>query len=173
MGIFDEAIQEHLELKRRHGAGDSELKQLEDEAFGPPERPGGEEVAPDPFAEAPTEFMAQPETAEARGGRTAGEAPARRRAADIADLQEAPEPESRSRWPGKTSRSRRSQPKRSSRRWNTRRPVASGRATSTEERHAIADQPTEMFDVEEEFAPRGCRPPPTRSWSPRRSPSRA
>ena len=34
MGILDEAIREHLELKRQHGAGDSELKQLEDEAFG-------------------------------------------------------------------------------------------------------------------------------------------
>jgi hypothetical protein len=40
MGILDEAIREHLELKRQHGAGDSELQQLEDDAFGPPARPG-------------------------------------------------------------------------------------------------------------------------------------
>jgi hypothetical protein len=40
MGILDEAIREHLELKRRRGATESELKQLEDEAFGPPTRPG-------------------------------------------------------------------------------------------------------------------------------------
>jgi hypothetical protein len=40
MGILDEAIREHLELKRSHGAADSELKRLEDEAFGPPSRPG-------------------------------------------------------------------------------------------------------------------------------------
>ena len=40
MGILDEAIREHLELKRRRGAPDSELQQLEDEAFGPPSRPG-------------------------------------------------------------------------------------------------------------------------------------
>ena len=39
MGIFDEAIREHLELKRQHGAGDSELRELEDEAFGPPPGP--------------------------------------------------------------------------------------------------------------------------------------
>ena len=58
MGILDEAIREHLELKRQHGAGDSELKQLEDEAFGPAERPGDERGAADPLAEAPTEFMA-------------------------------------------------------------------------------------------------------------------
>ena len=40
MGILDEAIREHLDLKRQHGAGDSELRELEDEAFGPPARPG-------------------------------------------------------------------------------------------------------------------------------------
>ncbi len=56
MGILDEAIREHLELKRQHGADDSELSKLEDEAFGQPERPG-DEAEPDPAAEAPTEFM--------------------------------------------------------------------------------------------------------------------
>lgn len=40
MGILDEAIRQHLELKRRQGADDDELKRLEDEAFGPPTRPG-------------------------------------------------------------------------------------------------------------------------------------
>lgn len=40
MGIFDDAIRQHLELKRQRGATESELKQLEDEAFGPPGRPG-------------------------------------------------------------------------------------------------------------------------------------
>jgi hypothetical protein len=40
MGILDEAIREHLELKRRSGAADAELKRMEDEAFGPPTRPG-------------------------------------------------------------------------------------------------------------------------------------
>lgn len=43
MGILDDAIREHLDLKRQHGAGDSEVKSLEDEAFG-----GGDR--PDPFA---------------------------------------------------------------------------------------------------------------------------
>jgi len=40
MGILDDAIREHLSLKRRQGADDDELKRLEDEAFGPPSRPG-------------------------------------------------------------------------------------------------------------------------------------
>jgi hypothetical protein len=60
MGIFDEAIREHLELKRQHGAGDNELRELEDDAFGPPERPG----AGAPAAEAPT-TIAPAETPEA------------------------------------------------------------------------------------------------------------
>ena len=40
MGILDDAIRQHLELKRQHGAREAELQQLEDEAFGPPTRPG-------------------------------------------------------------------------------------------------------------------------------------
>jgi hypothetical protein len=39
MGILDDAIREHLELIRRRGADDSEVRRLEDEAFGPPTRP--------------------------------------------------------------------------------------------------------------------------------------
>src|SRR4051794_762244 len=81
MGILDEAIREHLDLKRAHGAGDSELKQLEDEAFGQAERPGDEGGAPDPAAEAPTQFMTQPDLPEEGS---------RREPPTIADLQEAP-----------------------------------------------------------------------------------
>jgi hypothetical protein len=60
MGILDDAIREHLDLKRKHGAGDDEVQILEDEAFGPPSRPGepdfperpptGEEQLPDEVA---------------------------------------------------------------------------------------------------------------------------
>jgi hypothetical protein len=60
MGILDEAIREHLELKRQHGAGDDEVRELEDDAFGPAERPGAESAA----AEAPT-TIAPAEAAEA------------------------------------------------------------------------------------------------------------
>src|SRR5215218_5932947 len=104
MGILDEAIREHLELKRAHGADDSELKQLEDQAFGPPERPGGGEnpapeaggSAADAVAEAPTEFMSQPGTEKGTEPQPSEDAvdqtqPARREpAAGIADIQEAP-----------------------------------------------------------------------------------
>src|SRR5881394_871118 len=99
MGILDDAIKEHLELKRQHGAADDELKQLEDEAFGAAERPGDEESAPDPLAEAPTEFMSQPdlepetaiEAAPEQAAPEAEEASGRRSGrSEIADLQEAP-----------------------------------------------------------------------------------
>src|SRR3954466_12979713 len=39
MGLLDEAIREHLELKRRHGADPSEVERQEHEALGPA-RPG-------------------------------------------------------------------------------------------------------------------------------------
>src|ERR1700761_3626385 len=86
MSILDDAIREHLELKRAHGADDQELKRLEDEAFGPPQRP--DEI--DPFAEAPTEFLASPEqgAADAAGFFDAESTGGRR--PNITDLQEAP-----------------------------------------------------------------------------------
>src|SRR5690349_21034664 len=36
MGTLDDAIREHLELKRRLGASEEELQEKETEAFGPP-----------------------------------------------------------------------------------------------------------------------------------------
>jgi hypothetical protein len=115
MSILDDAIREHLELKRAHGADDAELKKLEDEAFGPAQV--AEE--PDPFAEAPTEFLTAPDVEGAVADDEGG-----RRAPNITDLQEAPAP--------------------------SEEPVAEP-GPSTEERHAIAEQPTEMFDVEGQF----------------------
>jgi hypothetical protein len=80
MGILDDAIREHLELKRRLGAEDDEIARLEGEAFGPPTRPGDPDFpdqpptgespvaeavapaveapgeAPSPESEAPTQF---------------------------------------------------------------------------------------------------------------------
>ena len=51
MGILDDAIRQHLELKRQHGADDTDLERLEKEAFGPPSRPG------DPEFEGEAEFV--------------------------------------------------------------------------------------------------------------------
>ena len=52
MGILDDAIRQHLELKRQHGAPSTDLDRLEQEVFGPTARPGdpefetGEEPVP-------------------------------------------------------------------------------------------------------------------------------
>ncbi len=157
MGILDDAIKEHLELKRRHGAGDDELKQLEDEAFGASERPGEPDSSPDPYAEAPTEFMAQPDLDESAEG---GEPPeARRPRPDIADLQEAPpapaeterepdpdEPPSEEQAPAIEQAIPEPAPQPPT---EPEPDIPSG--PSTEEREAISEQPTEMFDVEEEL----------------------
>jgi hypothetical protein len=156
MGILDDAIKEHLELKRQHGAGESELKQLEDEAFGEAERPGGGEEAPDPFAEAPTEFMSTPGTEEeapapAETTPETGE-PARRDPSDIASLQEAPESPLPPDEPAEEE-----QP--AMEHEVVPEPAEPSPGHSTEERHAIAEQPTEMFDAEGEIAASESRAP--------------
>ncbi len=148
MGIFDDAIRQHLDLKRRLGADESELKQLEDEAFGLPTRPGdpdfpqtgesaanGEAAQESPPADAPTETEPEPEpekpaTTEQADEPTPpvaepGEEPAPHGDAVLADPEAEPEPP-----PGDEP------------------PVIDEDAAgfTTSEREAIADQPTEFFD---------------------------
>jgi hypothetical protein len=53
MGLLDDAIREHLELKRRHGADAREIARQEREALGPVVR--GELAIPDPGAPAALE----------------------------------------------------------------------------------------------------------------------
>jgi hypothetical protein len=147
MSILDDAIREHLELKRAHGADDAELKKLEDEAFGPPQRPD----EPDPFAEAPTEFLVAPEVG---AGEQPDEESAGRRVPNIADLQEAPEPR---RAPEPTQSGELDVgPAEEEHPAMEHEAIAEPQAEidgghSTEERHAIAEQPTELFDVEGQF----------------------
>jgi hypothetical protein len=126
MGILDEAIRDHLELMRQHGAESSDLQKIEDEAFGPPARPGEEEGSlPDAEAEAPTEFMAQPEP-------TASTAPAESEPA----VEEHPAAEH-----------------------VAEAPEESPPGPETEERMAIAEQPTELHDMEAELGPPEAAPP--------------
>ena len=58
MGLLDEAIREHLELKRKHGASDEELHLKEQEALGPVRREPAEPPPP-PAAEAPADALEQ------------------------------------------------------------------------------------------------------------------
>src|SRR5947207_8533796 len=86
MGVLEDAIREHLELKRRHGASDEELVRKEEEALGPARREfeataeeqgSDEETAPE---------AAAPDTA-------APEAPAEPELPSEPDLPPEPEPE--------------------------------------------------------------------------------
>jgi hypothetical protein len=89
MGVLDDAIREHLDLKRKHGAPEEELRRQEEEALGPVRRevePPREETeasgngeAPEAVLEPAPEQVAEPDPApfdgeapsrgaEARGG---------------------------------------------------------------------------------------------------------
>jgi hypothetical protein len=46
MGLLDEAIRDHLELKRRHGADPGEIARIEHEALGPARREPATATAP-------------------------------------------------------------------------------------------------------------------------------
>jgi len=66
MGLLDDAIREHLELKRRHGADPDEVTRQEREALGAPVRgefakPAGDQPAEAeaPAADAPEEHVAE------------------------------------------------------------------------------------------------------------------
>jgi hypothetical protein len=162
MSILDDAIREHLELKRAHGADEAEVKKLEDEAFGPPQRP--DEI--DSLAEAPTEFLTAPaevveEAAGAEGRREPNitdlqEAPEERDAAEEELVDEAPvsepaifdepvEPAVEEQPAGELEL-----PEEPAAEAPGERPTPDGVHT-TEEREAIADQPTQMFDVQAEI----------------------
>jgi hypothetical protein len=75
MGLLDDAIREHLELKRRHGADPDEVSRQEREALGAPVRgefakPAGDQAveadAPEADApEGPAAEAAAPEPVEA------------------------------------------------------------------------------------------------------------
>jgi hypothetical protein len=46
MGVLDDAIREHIELKRRHGASETDLSRQEQEALGPARREAPAPAAP-------------------------------------------------------------------------------------------------------------------------------
>jgi hypothetical protein len=129
MGIFDDAIREHLDLKRRQGADESELQQLEDEAFGPPARPGDPDFPEtgESQAEASAEPIAEPEVPEAADEpvlEPSDEAPPHGDAL-LADPEAEPEPAPADEGPVEDS---------------------GASDFSTTEREAIAAQPTEFFE---------------------------
>jgi hypothetical protein len=71
MGILDDAIRQHLELKRQHGAPEEELQRQEEEALGPARR----NVAPAeaPGADGELELEAEEPAEEAPAGESGGD----------------------------------------------------------------------------------------------------
>jgi hypothetical protein len=63
MGLLDDAIKEHLELKRKHGAAEEDLQRQETEALGPARRDFNAEAAAQPVEPAAAE-PADPAAAE-------------------------------------------------------------------------------------------------------------
>jgi hypothetical protein len=65
MGLLDDAIREHLELKRKHGANPEDVARQEQEALGPGQRnefaqPEGAAAPPEPVEEVPEPDAAAP-----------------------------------------------------------------------------------------------------------------
>jgi hypothetical protein len=108
MGILDDAIRQHLELKRQHGASEEELQRQEEEALGPARRDVVPAEAPagdgEPSADAETgePVATEPEAGEAappemHDGETVllepeGEAPVPEPAADAPVEPPSPDP---------------------------------------------------------------------------------
>jgi len=61
MGVLDDAIRQHIELKRQHGASEEDLRLQEQEALGPARR---ESPAPDEESEGPEMQGVEGETSE-------------------------------------------------------------------------------------------------------------
>lgn len=68
MGDLEDAIREHLELKRRRGADPSEVAREEHEALAPVTRGHPVVVAPEPAVEDDAHEYAAPTLAERAGG---------------------------------------------------------------------------------------------------------
>src|SRR4051794_18915736 len=82
MGVLEDAIREHLDLKRRHGATDEELTRQEAEALGPARRDLPESADPDAG-----------EAAEAMEEAPAAEPPVAVDEPDLPEVEPEPEPE--------------------------------------------------------------------------------
>ena len=78
MGILDDAIREHLDLKRRHGVPEDEVQRQEEEALGPTRREVAQEhaeVDSAPGQTATAEAEQPPEAADGGAGETAIQEP--------------------------------------------------------------------------------------------------
>jgi hypothetical protein len=89
MGILDDAIREHLELKRQHGVPEEELQRQEEEALGPARREVATAEAQDGNG---TSEAAEADAAESAGAVEGVDASAQESVADAPESQEPVEP---------------------------------------------------------------------------------
>ncbi len=155
MGLLDDAIREHLELKRRRGADPAEIERDEQEALGPVRRAPEEEAQPD--LEAPLEAPEgehEGELAEPWDDPFADESEALAEEPGLFDAEEEPLAEDDSPLADEDSPFEDDDPFRDD-------PPASSSAAPTE-----PDAPTQIFDQEPDEAPppppRAATPPPSR-----------
>src|SRR5687768_13435120 len=88
MGMLDDAIREHLELKKRSGAPEEEVLRLESEAFGPPRSA----AVPPPEPVEPAEPV-EPPVAEEPAAVAAGDIPIFAEPAPAVEPEPEPQPE--------------------------------------------------------------------------------
>ena len=168
MGLLDDAIKEHLELKRRHGADPGEVARLEHEALGPARRDPAPAAVDEPVAAGRrprpprTTTSSSTTTGDARRGDRRGaprgsDPPRRARAGARAGAggREAPAPDARPRprssSPRASSRSRRSRPPRPRRGSAEPAPAQRrGRGPAAAEDVVPADDEPDSEDVLEE-----------------------
>jgi hypothetical protein len=95
MGLLEDAIREHLELKRRHGAGEDEVRRQEVEALGPVRR-GVESAGEAEEESAAEEALAAEEARAAEEEHAVAEAAAPDDVSELFDLDRPREDASRS-----------------------------------------------------------------------------
>jgi hypothetical protein len=154
MGLLDDAIREHLELKRRRGADPAEIERDEQEALGPVRRAPEEEAQPDLDAasEAP-EGEHEGELAEPWDDPFADESEALAEEPGLFDAEQQPLTDEESQFEDEESQFEEDDPFRDE-------PPSASSAAPTE-----PDAPTQIFDHEPDEGPpppRATTPPPSR-----------
>ncbi|MFN8202412.1 MAG: hypothetical protein U0S48_07600 [Solirubrobacteraceae bacterium] len=170
MGLLDDAIREHLELKRRHGADPSEVARQEREALGPARR------GPEPL-ELPAQPQPEPEPADPALIEPQVDAPIYREPEDEAeDVPPAPAPPAPDLEPEPLAEAPPVEPEHSAAVPQEAEIDWDAPGADREPQHADVDQPTVAFDAvdiaeAERRPPREAddRPPPAHEPPPRES----
>jgi hypothetical protein len=156
MGLLDDAIKDHIELKRRHGADPGEIARLEHEALGPARREPAAAVADEPAVVDGDDVFDDEVTADERL-----EGPTRYAESELEP--DAPEPETAAgelRVPEFEPAPRDEEP-----RYEPEPEPETEAPAPRDEPEAVVDQPTRQFSLEE--LEDASSPPPAAEPEPR------